>query len=112
MYDQRMSARLFLRLLLAFALAFAGSAAQFHALSHAQSDLAAAGDERGHKAPAPLKHATDQCLVVHALDGTAAEPGAFPIASDATHQSVSIATVRSGESPAAAFQSRAPPSLS
>ena len=109
-----MSARLFLRLLLAFALAFSGSAAQLHALEHAQLDVAAAGQDPApeHKAPAPLKHATDQCLVVHALDGTAAEPGAFPIASDATHQSVSIATVRSGESPAAAFQSRAPPSLS
>jgi len=105
-----MSKRLFLRLLLAFALAFAGSAAQLHSLAHAQCDLAAAA--KGGKAPAPLKHATDQCLVVHALDGTAAEPGVFPIASDATHQCVSIATVRSGESPAAAFQSRAPPSFS
>lgn len=109
MYDLRMSKRFFFRLLLAFVLAFSGSAAQLHSLAHAQSDLAAAQD---HKAPAPLKHATDQCLVVHALDGTAAETGADLVASDATHQCISAATVRSGESPAAAFQSRAPPFLS
>ncbi len=108
-----MSARLLLRLLLAFALAFAGSAAQLHALSHAQSDLAEAGGQAaGQKAPAPLKHSTDQCLVVHALDGTAAETGASFAAEDPSNHVVPVADVRSGESPAAAFQSRAPPVLS
>ena len=108
-----MSARLFLRLLLAFALAFSGSAAQLHALSHAQSDLSAAGEPAtGPKAPAPLKHSTDQCLVVHALDGTAVETGAFLVAEDVSHRAVPVAEARSGESPAAAFQSRAPPVLS
>jgi hypothetical protein len=91
---------------LAFVLAFSASAAQLHSLAHAQSDLAAAQD---HKAPAPLKHSTDQCLVVHALDGTAAETRTPSVTSDATLQVVPLATVRGGESPAAAFQSRAPP---
>lgn len=104
-----MSARLLLRLLLAFALAFSGSAAQLHALSHAQSDLAEAGGQAGPKAPSLPKHSTDQCLVVHSLDGTAAEAGAFLAATDASHQAAPIADARSGESPAAAFQSRAPP---
>ena len=109
-----MSARLFLRLLLAFALAFSGSAAQLHALSHAQSDLALAGAQggSGHKAPAPLKHSSEQCLVVHALDGTAAETGAFLVTEDLSHRVAPIAEARNGESPAAAFQSRAPPVLS
>jgi len=108
-----MSFRLLLRLLFAFALAFSGSTAQLHALSHAQSDLAAAGGHAtGQKAPAPLKHSTDQCLVVHALDGTAAGTGTFPVAEDPSHLVVSVADGRSGESPAAAFQSRAPPFLS
>ena len=109
-----MNTRLFLRLLLAFALAFAGGAAQLHALSHAQADLAdAAGAEAsGQKAPAPLKHSTDQCLVVHALDGTAAETGALPVAIDSSHRVSQLPAARSGESPAAAFQSRAPPVLS
>ncbi len=109
-----MSARLFLRLLLAFALAFSGSAAQLHALSHAQADLAAVagGEASGQKAPAPLKHSTDQCLVVHALDGTAAETGAVLVAEDLSHHVVPVANVRSGESPAVAFHSRAPPVLS
>jgi hypothetical protein len=106
MYDPRMSKRVFCRLLLAFVLAFSGSAAQLHSLAHAQADLAAAQD---HRAPAPLKHSTDQCLVVHAFDGTAAEAGISPAASDAALQVVSIATARGGEVPAAAFQSRAPP---
>ncbi len=109
MYDQRMSARLFLRLLFAFALAFSGSAAQLHALSHAQFDLAAAGNERGHKVPAPLKHATDQCLVVHALDGTAAEAGAFLLADVPPQHVVPCVAVLGGEARAAAYQSRAPP---
>jgi hypothetical protein len=102
-----MSQRIFLRLLLAFALAFSGSAAQLHSLGHAQADLASAG--QGQKAPSPLKHSTDQCLVVHALDGTAPEAGAFLVAEDSSHQVVPVADVRSGEAPAAAFQSRAPP---
>lgn len=97
----------FLRLLLAFALAFSGSAAQLHALAHAQSDLAAASQEP--KAPSPLKHSTDQCLVVHALDGTAPETGAFLVADDVSQHVIHPVSVRSGESPAAAFQSRAPP---
>jgi hypothetical protein len=112
MYDPRMSQRIFLRLLFAFALVFSGSAAQLHSLAHAQADLAAAGDQRGHKAPAPLKHSTDQCLVVHGLDGTVAAPSDLFVASDTTHQVVSTAAARRGESPAAAFQSRAPPRLS
>lgn len=108
-----MSARLILRLLLAFALAFSGGAAQLHALSHAQSDLAVAVGEAGNqKAPPPLKHSTDQCLVVHALDGTAAETGSFLVAEATSHLVVPVADVRSGDSPAAAFQSRAPPVLS
>ena len=100
----------FLRLLVAFALAFSGSAAQLHSLAHAQADLAAAGD--GHKAPAPLKHSSDQCLVVHALDGTPPESGAFLVAEDASHQAVPVKDVRNGEAPAVAFHSRAPPQLS
>ena len=107
MYDPRMSTRVFYRLLLAFVLAFSGSAAQLHSLAHAQSDLAAAQD---HKAPVPLKHSTDQCLVVHALDGTAAETGAlFFLPSDAAHPVVAVVIARVGESPAEAFRSRAPP---
>jgi hypothetical protein len=102
-----MSKPLFFRLLLAFAIAFAGSVAQLHSLAHAQHDLAAASED--HKAPVPLKHATDQCLVVHALDGTAAE-GAFPpVAEKISHRVVPPVAVRSGEAPAAAFRSRAPP---
>ena len=108
-----MSKRIFLRLLLAFTLAFSGSAAQLHSLGHAHADLAAAAVAgRGKKAPSPLKHSTDQCLVVHALDATAAEPGAVLSARDSSHLAVPFARVRSGESPAAAFQSRAPPRLS
>ena len=107
-----MKASLFLRFLLAFALAFAGSAAQLHALGHAQADLVAAASDPAPKAPVLLKHSSDQCLVVHALDGTAAESGAFLLTTDATHRVLPVAEVRSGESPAAAFQSRAPPFLS
>ena len=107
-----MKARLFLRLLLAFALAFSGSAAQLHALGHAQADLVAAGaSDPAPMAPAPLKHSSDQCLVVHALDGTAAESRTFLLTADATYPVIPVAYARSGESPAAAFQSRAPPSL-
>jgi len=102
-----MSQRIFLRLLLAFALAFSGSVAQLHSLGHAQADLASAG--QGQKAPSPLKHSTDQCLVVHALDGTAVETGAFLVTEDSSHRVVPVADVRSGEAPATAFQSRAPP---
>ncbi len=109
-YDPRMSRRIFHRLLLAFALAFSGSAAQLHSLAHAQADLSAAA--QGQKAPSPLKHSTDQCLVVHALDGTAPETGAFLVAEDSARHIDPAADVRSGESPAAAFQSRAPPLLS
>ena len=102
-----MTQRVFARLLLVFALAFSGSAAQLHSLAHAQADLAVAG--QGHKAPAPLKHSTDQCLVIHALDGTPVENGAFLVAEDSTHEVVPVTDVRGGEAPAAAFQSRAPP---
>lgn len=109
-YDRRMTRRIFCRLLLAFALAFSGSAAQLHSLAHAQADLSAAG--QGQKAPSPLKHSTEQCLVVHALDGTAAEAGTPLVAEDSSHQAIRVTDVRSGEAPAAAFQSRAPPSLS
>jgi hypothetical protein len=105
-----MSRRIFYRLLLAFALAFSGSAAQLHSLGHAQADLASAA--KGHKAPSPLKHATDQCLVVHALDGTAAEAASFLAPEDTSHRILQVATVRRGESPAAAFHSRAPPQSS
>ncbi len=98
----------FLRLLLAFALAFSGSAAQLHALAHAQHDLAAAAAQ-DEKAPSPLKHATDQCLVVHALDGTAAEAGTFLVAGDVSQHVLPPIAVRTGEAPAAAFRSRAPP---
>ena len=105
-----MSQRVLLRLLLAFALVFAGSAAQLHSLAHAQADVASAG--QGHKAPSPLKHSTDQCLVVHALDGTAAETGAFLVAADASHQAAGGSDVLSGEEPAASYRSRAPPFFS
>ena len=102
-----MSRRIFYRLLLAFALAFSGSAAQLHSLAHAQADLAYALD--GQNAPSPLKHNTDQCMVVHALDGTAAESPAPRIAEGASHHVVPATAARGGESPAGAFQSRAPP---
>ena len=102
-----MTQRVFLRLLLAFALAFSGSAAQLHSLAHAQADLSAAG--HGHKAPAPLKHSTDQCLVVHALDGTAAETSAFLVTEDSSHRVVPVVDVHGSESAAAAFNPRAPP---
>jgi hypothetical protein len=105
-----MRRRIFYRLLLAFALAFSGSVAQLHALAHAQADLSAAA--QGQKAPSPLKHSTDQCLVVHALDGTTVEAGAFLTAEDSSHDVVPVVDVRNSESPAAAFQSRAPPLLS
>jgi hypothetical protein len=104
-----MSQRLILRLLLAFALAFAGIAAQLHLLAHAQSDLAAAAQTP--KAPSPLKHATDQCSVVHALDGTAAETGARVVADLSSEHVVPPVAVRSDEAPAAAYRSRAPPLL-
>ena len=109
-YDQRMTRRIFYRLLLAFALAFSGGAAQLHSLAHAQADVSAAG--QGQKAPSPLKHSTDQCLVVHALDGTTADSGASLVAADSSHQVVPVTDVRSDEAPAAAFHSRAPPLLS
>lgn len=99
----------FLRLLLAFALAFSGSAAQLHSLAHAQADLASAVGAKGGKAPAPLKHSTEQCLVVHALDGTAAEPGCVPGADSAGPLAVVATAVRIGAAPALAFRSRAPP---
>lgn len=105
-----MSRRIFYRLLLAFALAFSGSAAQLHSLGHAQADLASAG--QGDKAPSPLKHSSDQCLIAHALDGTAADSPAFSTADDTAHRVVSFAVRRAGASPAAAFQSRAPPAFS
>ena len=107
-----MKACLFLRLLLAFALTFSGSAAQLHALGHAQADLVSASSDPAPKAPAPLKHSSDQCLVVHALDGTAAETRTLLLTTDATHRVIPVAYARSGESPAAAFQSRGPPLLS
>jgi len=97
----------FLRLLLAFALAFSGSAAQLHSFAHAQHDLAAASQDK--KAPSPLEHATDQCLVIHALDGTAAEVAFAPVAEKISRQAVLPAAVRDGEAPAVAFRSRAPP---
>ncbi len=97
----------FLRLLFAFALAFSGSAAQLHSLAHAQHDLASAS--QGSKAPAPLKHSTEQCLVVHAFDGAAVETGAFLAAEKVSQYVVSRIYVRDGETPAPAFQSRAPP---
>ena len=110
-YDAGVNTRAaLLRILFAFALVFSGSAAQLHALAHAQYDLAAASHGVP-KAPSPLKHATDQCLVVHALDGTNAETGGFFITDDTSHHVVPVADVRRGESPAAAFQSRAPPLL-
>jgi hypothetical protein len=99
----------FLRLLLAFALAFSGSAAQLHSLAHAQYDLASASGAQGGKAPAPLKHSTEQCLVVHALDGTAAEPGTFLAAEATSQHAVLPAAVPVGAAPALAFRSRAPP---
>ncbi len=99
----------FLRLLLAFALAFSGSAAQLHSLAHAQQDLTSASGDHDGKAPAPLKHSTEQCLVVHALDGTAVEAGAFLAAEKVSQYVVSRIDVRDGETPALAFQSRAPP---
>ncbi len=106
-----MSARLILRLLIAFALAFSGGAAQLHSLAHAQSELAAARghDASDHNAPSPLKHSADQCLVVHALDATAADSGDFPAATGTFDSVVPIVRERRGESPAAAFLSRAPP---
>lgn len=97
----------FLRLLLAFALAFSGSTAQLHALAHAQQDLVSAS--QGGKAPAPLKHSTEQCLVVHALDGMAPEAGAFLVADSVSQYIVLQSTVRIGAAPALAFRSRAPP---
>ena len=100
----------FLRFLFAFALAWAGNAAQLHSLAHAQYDLGAAG--KGQKGPLPLKHATEQCLFVHALDGTAPETGAFLVADTVSQSVVSRMDVRGGEAPAAAFHSRAPPHLS
>ena len=99
----------FLRLLLAFAIAFAGSAAQLHSLGHAQYDLTSAAGDHDGKAPAPLKHSTEQCLVVHALDGTAVEPGTFLAAEKVSQYVFSSIAVRDGETPALAFQPRAPP---
>ena len=103
-----------LNLLFAFALAWSGSAAQFHSFAHAQYDLATAsqGASQGKgKAPAPLKHSTEQCLVVHALDGTAAQAGGLLASESISQVVVSPVTEPGGESPAAAFQSRAPPFL-
>lgn len=105
-----MSKPLVFRLLLALALAWSGGFAQLHALSHAQHDLAAA--VAGDKAPAPLNHATDQCLVVHALDGAASE-AAPQFAVEPLSQSVDVLSAgRSLAAPALAFRSRAPPFLS
>ncbi len=102
-----MSQRIFYRILLAFAIAFSGSAAQLHSLAHAQADLSAAGE--GHKSPSTLKHSTDQCLVVHALDGTAAERGGFTAGEGAIQQPLLLEAMRGGELPAAAYRPRAPP---
>lgn len=105
-----MSKPLVFRLLLALVLAWSGGAAQLHALSHAQHDLASAASED--KAPSPLKHSTDRCLIVHALDGTAAVAGAL-LSFESCSQIVASAPVeRSGANPVLAFRSRAPPILS
>ena len=101
----------FLRLLLAFALAFSGSTTQLHSLAHAQHDLASASGALGGKAPSPLKHSTDQCLVVHALDGTTAESGARLPVENLSQYVVPVRVERSGAAPALAFRSRAPPFL-
>lgn len=104
-----MSRPLILRLLLALALAFAGGAAQLHALAHAQADLAAVSGGGGHKAPAPLKHSSEQCLFVHALDGAAVASGALLPVEDVSHSAVPHAQTLGGESLVVAFRSRAPP---
>ena len=104
-----MDVRAALVVCLALALAFSGSAAQLHSLAHAQHDLASASGAQGGKAPAPLNHSTEQCLVVHAFDGAAVETGAFLAAEKVSQYVVSRIYVRDGETPAPAFQSRAPP---
>lgn len=99
-----------LQLLLAFVLAWAGSAAQLHALSHAQHDLIAAAS--GDKAPSPLKHSTDQCLVVHALDGTAVGAATLFAAETFSQHVALFPGERHGRASHLAFRSRAPPVLS
>ena len=101
----------FLRLLFAFALAFSGSATQLHSLAHAQHDLASASGALDGKTPAPLKHSTDQCLVVHALDGTTAQSGARLSVENLSQYVFPVRVERSGAAPVLAFRSRAPPVL-
>ena len=104
-----MDVRAALVVCLALALAFSGSAAQLHSLAHAQHDLASASGAQGGKAPAPLNHSTEQCLVVHALDGTEAAY-ASPLEPDQfVTPAVLPTSAPRGESPALAFRSRAPP---
>lgn len=107
-----MSERILFRLLLVLVLAWSGSTAQLHALSHAQHDLAAAAAASGEKAPSPLKHSTDQCLIAHALEGAASEPGTPPEFRQLSQSFVSLPAERRGAAPALAFRSRAPPVLS
>lgn len=110
-YDARVSMRTGLvRFLLAFALAWSGSAAQLHSLAHAQYELAVAGHTD--KGPAPFKHASDQCLLVHALDGTAVGAGTLFAADTHSQYVISLPAQRSGSAPRLAFRSRAPPVLS
>ncbi len=100
----------FLQLLLAFVLAWSGGAAQLHALSHAQHDLIAAAS--GDKAPSPLKHSTEQCLVVHALDGTSVGAATLFAAETLSQNVVPFPGERHGRASRLAFRSRAPPILS
>ncbi len=99
-----------LQLLLAFVLAWSGGAAQLHALSHAQQDLIAATS--GDKAPSPLKHSTEQCLVVHALDGTSVGTATLFAPETFSQNVVPSPGERPGRASRLAFRSRAPPILS
>jgi hypothetical protein len=106
-HGSRTNLRTLFRLLLAVSLAFVGSVSQVHALEHVRHDLI----ERslGEGAPPPVNHATDQCLLAHALDGTAVEPGVVFAPDGVSSFADDLTFVRRGESPSAAFQPRAPP---
>lgn len=115
--------RIAFHVLLSLALVCAGGVAQLHALTHAQQDVAHSGGAHeagahvdlaskgagcGDEAPT-LDHATDQCLVIHALDAVGSSDAAGVGAASVSTQVVLPVSSPRRESSAAAFLSRAPP---
>ena len=101
-----------LSLVLAAALIAGQWAGQLHALSHAEYDLAIAGQaQTGGDSPAPLDHARDRCVAFHAVDCALSAP---PLAFVGTDPAVTLVIQPGLPLRAAkhtAYSSRAPPVL-